>query len=98
MNELCVTKTAAPPPEIIDSDKYLNETINPNIKKYRTVIAEYFRKYNEELKKESISGSLDKKLRDLLKNTKSMVNKQLTWYHWIVEYLLIPKEIKKNYI
>jgi hypothetical protein len=54
------------------------------MKKYRTVISEYFKKYNEELKRMPTSGSLEKKLKDFLRNTKSMQNKQLTWFHWIV--------------
>lgn len=98
MNEMCVGKVKTTLPEIMDSDKYFNETINPGFKKYRAVVSEYYRKYNEELKKETVSGTLDRKLKDLLKNTKVLPEKHLTWFHWIVEYLLLPKDIKKNYI
>lgn len=98
MNDLCISKTAPAFIDIIDADKYFNEAINPGFKKYRTVVAEYFRKYNEELKKETAVGNLDRKLKDLLKNTKVMPDKHLTWFSWIVEYVLMPKEIKKNYI
>lgn len=100
MNDICTGKAPLSAlQDITEPDKYFSETTNPGFKKYRTVVAEYHRKYNEELKKDSsITGSMDRKLKDLVKSLKTFQNRQLLWIHWMVEYLLMPKEIKKNYI
>ena len=62
------------------------------------MVSEYHRKYNSELKRETVTGNLERKLKEFLKGAKSLTNRQLTWFHWMVEYLLIPKDVRKNYI
>jgi len=61
-------------------------------------VVEYYRKYNSELKTASVSGNITTMLRDFLKGLKTITNKQTTMVHWIVEFLLLPKEIRRNLI
>ena len=35
---------------LISSQRYFDEKANPSIKKYKTVIREYYKKYKEEIK------------------------------------------------
>jgi hypothetical protein len=37
--------------DLKETDKYFNDLINPAIKKYRTVIQEYYKKYTATLKR-----------------------------------------------
>jgi hypothetical protein len=37
--------------ELKDPERYFSEASNPSIKKYKIVIAEYYKKYNSALKK-----------------------------------------------
>jgi hypothetical protein len=62
-------------PEINQPDKYFDEVINPCLKKYRTVITEYHRKYKEELKQQITVGALNSKLKEFLRNLKSIQNR-----------------------
>jgi hypothetical protein len=72
--------------------------MNPGFKKYRTVVGEYYRKYNEELKRQVTAGALNSKIREFLKGLKNIQNRQTLFVHWMVEFLSMPKEIKKNHI
>jgi hypothetical protein len=44
--------------ELKDSERYFSEATNPSIKKYKIVIAEYYKKYNDALKSEQLEGDL----------------------------------------
>ena len=99
MNGVCVLNTPGTTiSDITEPEKYFSESANPGFKKYRTVVAEYYRKYNEELKTINVSGNLNTRLKDFLKGMKSISNRQTTMVHWIVEFLLLPKEIRRNMI
>lgn len=99
-HDICVVHVAgATLADITEPEKYFSESANPNFRKYRTVVAEYHRKYNDELKAGATSSnSLASLLKDYLKTLKSISNRQTTMVHWIVEFLLLPKEIRRNHI
>lgn len=40
-----------------EPESYLNELKNPSIKKYKSVVKEYFKKYNSEIKMDDMSGT-----------------------------------------
>ena len=99
MNGICVLNTPSLSlGDVTEADKYFNESANPGFRKYKTVVAEYHRKYNEELKIGTVSGNLNARLKDFLKGLKAITNRQTTMVHWIVEYLLLSKEIRRNMI
>ena len=86
--------------DLKDVDGYLSEGKNPSIKKYKSVISEYYRKYTTELK----PTPLDKPtiLADAIKTYLKKINlsslnadDDLTMLYWMVEYVVLPKEPKR---
>ena len=55
---------------LLDIKLYLNEETNPSIKKYKTVVQQYFRKYNSEIKIQAMGRQSDLKqmIRNFLRN------------------------------
>lgn len=57
--------------EFKETEKYFNEQANPAIKKYRTVIQEYYKKYTTTLKHEDgATEDLNTQLRNFLRTCK----------------------------
>ena len=69
-------------------ESYLKEETNPGIKKYRSVIKEYQRKYNGEIEvggtAQNISELFKKYLRNSTKLGKEMSKEEMIMFYWLI--------------
>ena len=81
-------------------ESYLKEETNPGIKKYRSVIKEYQRKYNGEIEvggvSQNISELFKKYLRSSTKFGKEMSKDEMTMFYWMIEAASLRVDIKKE--
>lgn len=83
-----------------DVESYLKEETNPGIKKYRSVIKEYQRKYNGEIEvggtSQNISELFKKYLRNSTKLGKELSKEETTMFYWMIEAANLRVDIKKE--
>lgn len=85
--------------DLKDTERYFNDQCNPSIKKYRTVIQEYYKKYTATLKREECGKEdLNTQLREFLRGCTCDDPKEVMLFFWVVEFLQLPKEIRKDYL
>lgn len=80
-------------------EKYFDEKQNPNIKKYKSVVGEYFKKYTSEIKTDSIpqTFTLKEELKTfLMKRSGSFVSEdELMIGYWGAELMEVTRETTK---
>lgn len=81
-------------------ESYLNEKCNPTIKKYKSVVMEYFKKYTQEIKSENFSSafSLATEIRTFLSKNSGQIREDddIIIFYWMVEYLGITRDTPKD--
>ena len=84
---------------IISAQKYFDEKVNPSIRKYKSVIREYFKKYTDEIK--VVGGSkvdLKKSFQEFLQKKGSCLkdDDELLMGYWMIEFLKVSKDTPKD--
>lgn len=79
---------------------YFNERTNPSVKKYKSVVTEYFKKYTSEIKEQSYQPKTEQLFIDLKKfmqrNIENMgSDEDLLICYWMVELSGITRETSK---
>lgn len=88
---------------LVDAKQYLSEEANPSIKKYKSVLKEYHKKYSSEIAIQAQGRQLSSKalMRELLSRGFLRADshpEEVLLAYWMVEYLGLPKDVKKEYL
>jgi len=89
---------------LLDIKNYLNESNNGSIKKYKSVIKEYHKKYCSEITVNPQSRQIPVKIMmkesltkgKLLKDTLS--SDEIIMIYWMIEFIGLDKNAKKDYL
>ena len=89
---------------LLDIQHYLNEELNPSFKKYKNVVKQYHKKYNQEITIHALGRQVSTK--SLMKETlvkgdivrENTSKEELTMVYWMIEFINLKKDIKKEYL
>ncbi len=87
---------------IKEADSYLDEMKNASIKKYKSVVKEYYKKYTSEVKFDERTPNINcpEAIKQFLMKNKTRLSEsisqdELTYLHWMVEFVQLRRDVKK---
>lgn len=89
---------------LLDQKNYLNEELNPSIKKYKSVVKEYQKKYTQEISVQPQGRQVSAKslMRETLAKGKlikeSLSTEEMIMVYWMIEFATLQDSVKKEYI
>ena len=84
---------------LASTERYFDEKVNPSIKKYKSVIREYYRKYYQEIKTSSTAiGNVKSIMKEFLerKCVTFKENDELVMGFWMIEYFKLSRDTPKS--